>query len=166
MLIKKPNFKVCIAVFYAIFFAIYFIIGFQPAAEARSYEISSSLNIPSINLNTAVTEISINSGKLETPIDLVGSYSINANKTLIIGHASGIFKNLEEVKVGDEIAYNNEIYRVISSEVFEKSAVNMERILENTKRPVLKIMTCAGDLYQNGDASHRLILTAIKKDDK
>ena len=163
MLIKKPNFKVCIAVFYVIFFAVYFIIGLQPAAEARSYETSANLNISSISLNAPVTKLNVESGKLETPIDIVGSYSTNINKTLLIGHASGVFKNLANVKTDDEIIYNGETYRVISSETIEKSAVNMERLLANTKRPVLKIMTCAGEYYEQGDASHRLIVTAVGK---
>ncbi len=164
MLIKKPNFKVCITVFYIIFFAVYFIIGFQPAAEAMDYKVSNELKIESINLNAPVTKLEIKSGKLETPVDIAGSYSITPNKTLLIGHASSIFKNLNLAKIGDKIEYEGDTYKIISTETMEKSAVNMERLLANTKKPTLKIMTCAGEYYNDGDASHRLIVTAIKEE--
>lgn len=163
-MVKRPSFKLILAVFYTSFFATYLYFGFQPIAEATSYEINGELAISSINLNSDVAELDIESGKLNTPTELVGSYSIAKNKTLLIGHAAGVFKDLDRVKIGDQITYDGQSYKVISSEVVAKESVNMERILANTKRPVLKIMTCAGELYNNGDASHRLIVTAIKEE--
>lgn len=161
-MIKKPSLKTILPVFYAVFFAVYLYIGFQPVAEAVNYEISNELIIPDINLDAPVAKLQTESNELKTPTTLVGSYSITENKTLLIGHSSSVFKNLHLVEVGDEIIYNGQTYRVVSSEIVAKESVDMERILANTKRQVLKIMTCAGELFGNGDATHRLIITAVK----
>ena len=163
-MIKKPNLKIILTVFYAIFFVVYLCVGLQPAAEAINYKVSSELIISDIDLTSPVAELTIDSGELKTPTELVGSYSTTKNKTLLIGHASGVFKNLHLVEIGDKITYDGQTYQVISSEVVAKESINMEKILANTKRPVLKIMTCAGDFFGDGDATHRLIVTAIKEE--
>ena len=42
----------------------------------------------------------------------------------------------------------------------------MNKLLSNDGSGIdtLVVMTCAGELYNNGDASHRLVLTAIKQE--
>ena len=164
MVVKKPSLKAILVVFYIVFFAVYFYIGFQPVAEARSYSKDNYLEIPSIGLNTATTNLTINSGKLETPTNTVGSYSNSSNKTLLFGHAAGVFKNLSQAKVGEVVKYAGENYQIKSIETIPKENINMSRLLNNTKRKVLKIMTCAGDFYGEGDATHRLIITAVKEE--
>lgn len=163
-MIKKPSLKSILTVFYAVFFAVYLYIGFQPNVEAVNYEISNQLIIPSINLNAPVTPLEVKSGELETPVSIVGSFSTASNKTLLIGHASGIFQNLPAVQVGDILNYDGQSFKVVNIETLPKESVNMQKILANTKRQVLKIMTCAGELFENGDATHRLIITAVKEE--
>lgn len=146
---------------YALAFAVYIIIGLQPT-EAKSYAVSTQLSIPAINLTTDVTELSTENGQLDTPDTIVGSYSRAANKTLLIGHASTVFENLNQTHLGDEITYNGQTYHVTKIETKLKSAIRMSRLLQPTDQDTLIIMTCAGELYEGGDASHRLLITATR----
>ena len=148
---------------YFVALVIYLIVGLHPAG-ARDYNIVSSLYIPSIALDSDVTSLSLNDNKLDTPDSIVGSFSNAENKTLLIGHSTTVFENLHNIDIGAEIFYNNEVYRVDKIETVLKSNVNMNKILSSTQAKTIKIMTCAGELYGDGDASHRLIITATIKD--
>ena len=141
---------------------LYIIYGLQPA-EAVNYDISTSLRIPNIDLVADVTALELNGGKLDTPDTIVGSYSNHSNKTLLIGHSTTIFNRLDEIKLEDELEYDSVLYRVIAIDLMLKSNVNMEKLLEFEKKDTLVLMTCAGTLLNGGDATHRLIITAVRK---
>lgn len=145
---------------YCMAFVAYLIYGLQPV-EASNYSIDNKLSIPEINLDTDVTILSLNNNKLDTPDTIVGSFSRSEGKTLLIGHSSTVFNRLHELKLNDEIYYNNKNYRVISAEKILKSNVNMEKILSSDKKDTIVLMTCAGEDLGGGDATHRLIITAI-----
>lgn len=132
-------------------------------AEALQYEIAAELSIPSINLDADVTTLKLEDHRLKTPDTIVGSFSRNKNKTLLIGHATTVFKNLKNILVGDKINYDDAIYKVESVEIIEKADADMGELLKSADRKTLVIMTCAGELYDNGDASHRLVVTAISE---
>lgn len=142
--------------------AIYIIVGLQPA-KAVDYEISAQLSIPVIGLEADVTELVLSGHKLETPETIVGSYSRAENKTLLIGHATTVFSDLARVGLGAEIDYGGEIYRVVAREMMPKAQVKMGQVLAGAEKDTLVIMTCAGELLPDGDATHRFMITAVSE---
>ena len=146
---------------YALVFAAYLVIGLQPA-EAVQYEVAAELDIPSIGLVADVTQLSLGNDGVETPETIVGSYSRTKNKTLLIGHSSTVFENLKDVGLRDEIDYNGNTYHVVGIHKMAKSDINMNQLLKTEDKDTLVIMTCAGQLLDGGDATHRLIVTAIR----
>lgn len=145
---------------YFLCFAAYIIYGLQPA-EAAHYEIASQLAIPSISLETGVTKVEVNNGKLDTPDTIAGSYTRTENKTLLIGHSTTVFQDLNHVNLGDEITYDGKVYKVVKLEFKEKSRVDMTEILKREEKDTIVIMTCAGELLDGGDATHRFMVTAV-----
>ena len=148
---------------YFVCFAIYLFIGLQPA-EAVNYNISAKLEIPSIALNTDVTNLTLNGNKLDTPDTIVGSFSQSRNKTLLIGHSTTVFQHLKEVDLGDTIKYNEKNYTITKLEFKQKTLIDMSKVLESEDEETIVIMTCAGVLLDNGDATHRFIVTAVVAD--
>lgn len=150
-----------LVLFLIIFTSLFIIIGCQPTAtDAVNYP---ELSIASIDLDSPVEPITPVERKLEAPTSIAGAYSQNNNKTLIIGHSTTVFQNLHNVKIGEELTYGNRIYQIINTEVVLKQDVNMKEILKGANRDTLIIMTCAGELLQNQDATHRLLVTAVLK---
>lgn len=146
---------------YIFAFLVYIFIGLQPA-EATHYQISANISIPSIDLDSEVTSLKIENHELPTPDTIVGSYSSADNKTLLIGHSSTVFQNLNKVSVYDEIFYDDEKYIVESSEVVKKEDIIMPKVLSASDIKTIVIMTCAGEDLGGGDATHRLIVIAKK----
>lgn len=163
---KRPNLRLLATCLYAAFFAIYLFIGFQPVDNVY-YEITGQLNIPSINLESPVTNLELEGKTLTSPTNLIGAYSINSTKTLLIAHSTTAFKDLKDIKLGDQIYYQNRTYQVANLETKAKNDINMQEILAPTNQPTLVLMTCAGTSLGNYDATHRLIVTAkiTEKDD-
>ena len=157
---KRISPRIILAGLYILFFLVYIIVGLQPAEAANSYEISTKLSIPSIELDSDVTTLYMEDHKLETPDDIVGEFTRAKNKTLLIGHAKTVFKDLYKTKVKDEIIYNDKLYIVSNIETLEKLDINMNRLLSEADEDTIVIMTCAGTDLGNGDATHRLIVTA------
>ena len=141
-------------------FAIWLFVGLQPA-EAKTYDISNELQIPSIVLTSDVTNLKLENGELKTPENLVGSYT-RGGTTLLIGHSTTVFQNLQDVKIGDEVDFGDSVYNIYSTETVAKSDISMNQLLESSDEPQLILMTCAGELYDNGDSTERLIIKANK----
>ncbi|MBR2841295.1 sortase [Candidatus Saccharibacteria bacterium] len=146
---------------YVLAFLIYAVVGLQSVAAAR-YEVSGELEIPSISLASDVTTLKFDGHELKTPDEIVGSYSQAENKTLLIGHSTTVFKDLKQVQLGATINYGGQIYRITAIDMVPKSTIDMREILAGAKQDTLVIMTCAGELVGDGDATHRLILTATR----
>ena len=157
---KHINFRKFAAVLYFLAFFVYLIIGLAPA-DAVQYEIEGSLEMPAIGLQSDVTRLKLHNHKLDTPDTIVGSFSWEENKTLLIGHSTTVFENLNLTVVGDVIVYNGKNYWVTDIVVKEKSKIIMEELLEGADKDTLVIMTCAGEIFESGDATHRLIVTAV-----
>ena len=138
---------------------IYLLIGFMPA-EATDYLVSARINIPSIDLMSDVTTLERDGKTLHTPETIVGSFSEAENKTLLIGHSSTVFNNLDEVNVGDAVWYDGHGYQIVDKAILLKADINMNKILQAEDTDTIVIMTCAGEELDNYDATHRLILTA------
>lgn len=158
---KRLNSKYIFIGLYIFAFLAYIIYGLQPAEAVNSYDITGEITIPSINLTSDVTNLSLDGNELHTPDTIVGSFTKSENKTLLIGHSTEVFKNLEQVKIGDEVDYSNKKYVVSKLTYVEKSKISMKELLKPAEEDTLVIMTCAGELTGNGDATHRLIITAV-----
>lgn len=146
---------------YVLFIVVYVVIGLQPA-DAINYEISADLEIPAIGLESGVTKLTLQDGRLNTPDTIVGSFSRAEHTTLLIGHSTTVFRHLDSVRVRDEIKYDYESYYVTDIEVESKADISMSKLLKDSSIDTLVLMTCAGELLDNGDATHRLIITAVK----
>ena len=157
---KRLNPRIVFFVIYFVAFFGYIIYGLQPVEATNAYTVDNMLSISSIGLNADVTNIHVEDGELKTPDTIVGSYSKNTNKTLLIGHSTGIFKDLDDVKIGDSIKYGDNEYKVTKYVYIEKDAIDMNELLASEDKETLVIMTCAGTLLGDGDATHRIILFA------
>jgi LPXTG-site transpeptidase (sortase) family protein len=159
---RHIDFRKVFASAYAVVAFSFITIGLQPA-EAIDYDISTTINIPSINLVSSVTELKLKDHRLETPDTIVGSYSRrNSNRTLLVGHSTTVFSDLNDIRLGDIVAYGDKVYVVEDITTKDKTSIDMNELLraEEGERETLVIMTCAGEIYENGDASHRLLVTA------
>ena len=158
---RRFDFRKIVTLFYVAAFATYLILGIQPA-EATHYEISGNLNISSIGLNSDVTTLELKDHRLNTPDTIVGSYTKYDSKIFLIGHSSTVFKNLNQVKIGNTIEYNGKTYRITDTKTLAKSEIDMNALLAPETRNTLVIMTCAGEILENQDATHRFIVTALE----
>ena len=158
---KRFDFRIVFLSLYMLAFLIYLLVGFLPA-EAVNYKIDARLEIPAIGLVSEVTTLDLQERKLNAPDSIVGSYSRAENKTLLIGHSTTAFSSLDKLNLGEEIVYRNKVYRVAGRAMVEKNKISMREILKTEENDTLVLMTCAGELYEDRDASHRLIITAIE----
>ena len=156
---SRFDFRSLVILLYVICFAAYLIFGLTPAGAAH-YDAFTNIEIPSIGLNSEVTNLSLENNQLKTPDTIVGSYSKAKNKTLLIGHSGTVFSNLDEVWVGDAIEYNGASYLVKDIVVERKEDISMRELLSGADTDTLVIMTCAGTYLENNDATHRLLITA------
>lgn len=157
---KRLDLKAVFTAIYFIAFAVYLVVGLSPV-EAKHYEVSNSLSIPTIGLVSDVTTLNVEDHELKTPDTIVGSFSNAKNKTLLIGHSTTVFSRLEEVKLNAKISYGEKTYRVIRREKIPKSKVSMDEVLKDSEKDTIVIMTCAGKLLGGGDATHRFMITAV-----
>lgn len=159
---RRFNSRRIITAIYVVALAAYLIMGLQPA-EATQYEISGELKIPSINLTSDIANLELENHKLNTPDRIVGSYTRNSSKIFLFGHSSTVFENLNQVKLDDEVEYNNKLYKITGIEIMRKTKIDMNKILAAENKNTLVIMTCAGMPVGEKDATHRLIVTALEK---
>lgn len=158
---KHLDSRVIFVGLYAVAFLAYIIFGLQPAGAAK-YVAQASLSIPSAELYSDVAETSLTESGFGVPDEIVGSYSEVENKILLIGHSTTAFKNLHQVKLDAEIDYNGKSYRVVAIDMVPKEEIDMLKVLGWADRETLVLMTCAGKLLDGGDATHRLIVTAVE----
>lgn len=156
---KRLNPRHIFNALYVLSFLIYIVVGLQPVG-ATNYIIDTKLLIPSISLESDVTKLQLEKNGLNTPDEIVGSFSAEKNKTLLIGHSSTVFSRLNEVNVGDVVRYHEKDYSIIDKVILDKQDIFMTDLLESTKTNTLVIMTCAGEMLENGDATQRLLLYA------
>ena len=147
---------------YVILFLVYLVIGLQPA-DAVQYLISGNLTVPSIGLSSDIAKVELENGNLNTPNSIIGEYLTDDVRPFLFGHSTSVFQNLDDIKHGDVIYYNNEMYSVSDISVQKKSEIDMLDLLKKDENDSIVLMTCAGELYKDGDASHRLIVTAVAK---
>ena len=157
---RQPG-AVCFSA-WTIAFLIYLGIGLTPAA-ATEYEIIGNIEIPEVGINSEVVKIQLTNGQIPTPDAIVGEFTKNNAKKLLVGHATGVFSNLSHVEAGDEIYYLDSKYKVKNVETYKKEDIQMNQLLAG-EEDELVLMTCAGEIFINGDATERLIVEAKKID--
>lgn len=157
---SKRAIRVFVAGFFLIMLPIYLYIGLQPTnnTEALSYP---TLEIPSIALSTPVANLKLEDHQLIAPATIAGAYVSHEHKTFVIGHASTVFKNLNQVKLDDIFSYAGQSYQIVEIETLAKNEIDMKEILAPASSGTIIMMTCAGEPLPNQDATHRLIITAI-----
>lgn len=158
---RRFSFRRAFTILYIVAFIVYIVVGLSPA-EAKNYDISGQIIIPAISLSSDVTDLDLVDHRLETPDTIVGSYKKYSSKIFLIGHSSTVFKNLKSVKFGDYIYYNGSSYKINNIKTLSKSEIDMNALLAPAKESTLVIMTCAGEPLGDTDATHRLIVTAVK----
>lgn len=159
---SKTQVKMFLVTFLTIMLPVYLFIGFQPSipADAASYP---QLEIPSIELKTPVASLSLTEDhQLIAPAAIAGIYTQSQNKLFIIGHSSTVFKKLDQVSLHDTFTYNGKTYQITNIETLPKADINMREILQSEPKETIIIMTCAGTPLPGQDATHRLIVTAIR----
>lgn len=158
---KHLDLRLIFVSIYLLFFVIYVIVGLQPA-DAIDYDVSANLLIPAIGFESDVVKLTPQNGELITPDTIVGSYSSSEHTTMLIGHSTTVFKYLNSVQLGDEIEYNHDSFYVTDYTIKAKADISMSKLLKDNPMDTVVLMTCAGELLENGDATHRLIITAVK----
>ncbi|MBR2543216.1 sortase [Candidatus Saccharibacteria bacterium] len=157
---KRFSLRKVFIILYSFLLSVYLIVGFLPTKSI--YAIDTQLKIPAINLVSDVTILESKNGKLDTPDLIVGSFSRAENKTLLVGHSTTIFENLDKLKINDTVIYKSKLYKVKKRELLEKNEISMRQVLKNESDDTIVLMTCAGEMLENMDATHRLIVTATK----
>ena len=157
---KSLDLRIIFTFLYFASIFVYVAVGFLPA-DAAKYDIATNVVIPSIGLDADVATLHLEGDELLTPDFIVGRFTMAKHKTFLVGHASTVFRDLNQLEVGAEIWYDDSHYVVTDKVVREKSTINMMELLKETEKYTLVIMTCAGEDLGGGDATHRLIITAV-----
>lgn len=121
------------------------------------------LVINGIHLNTPVENIELKDSQLIAPEKIAGAYKASSNKTLLIGHSTTVFKNLDQISSDMTIEYNGKTYSITDIALLKKEAINMFDLTHSAKEDTIVLMTCAGNALGNQDFTHRLIVTAVAK---
>lgn len=149
--------------------------------EIATLELPVRLSIPSINVDTSIQYVGINSaGEMATPSSAfeVGWYKEGVipgekGNAVIAGHfdgqkgEAGVFYNLSKLKTGDElIVESNKGKRTafIVREAKTTSPGYVEEVFEASNSAHLNLVTCGGEWNEDDNSySERLIVFADKK---
>ncbi len=123
---------------------------------------TQTLFIPTISLSAPVIESQFTGKDLTVPDQIAASYSAHSNKTLLFGHSSTIFRDLQNLNPGAEVYFAGKKYQITQREEKKKSDISMQEILREEQTDTIVLMTCSGNAIPgtNGDHTHRLIFTA------
>lgn len=153
--------KMFLVVYLAIMLPMYILVGLSPTPIANASDLPK-MEIQSIGLETPVTAIELTDRQLISPDRIAGAYYASENKIFVIGHSSTVFKKLDQAHVDDIIEYDGTQYIIQNLKTLPKNEISMNEILQPEPEETLVIMTCAGEPLANQDATHRLIITAVK----
>jgi hypothetical protein len=133
---------------------------------ARASDPDFLLSIPAANLSDASVLVVEKQGTvIPVPERDIGKYSPQGGVPLLVGHSSGIFKDLDQLKIGDQFTLDNVTYEVKILETLSTEDIDMNAVLYPADPEIaLTLMTCAGDynLFDNTYAE-RLIIYAVSK---
>ena len=155
---RSYTIKSALVAVYILTLGIYLYRGFQPYPVDASAP--ARLLAPSINLSTPVDDVDKNGAKITVPEVIAGAYSENPNKTLLIGHSNTVFDRLSELKIGDQLIFDNHNYAIAKITTVAKENIDMTELLSSAEQPTIVLMTCTGQHISGHDYTHRLIITA------
>ena len=166
-------------------FAFFFLADFKfaQAAEISSATISSMatssetplyIYIPSIDLLTKVQGVGIDKkGNMDVPSGKtknVGWYKYGTTPgkpgtAVLDAHNTAAFKNLDSLKTGEDIFIYTSggewlQFTVTKAKTYAIEKLSPSTLFASTKTKQINLITCAGKLFGNGEASHRLIVSA------
>jgi sortase A len=132
------------------------------------------IHIPSIDLYTTIEGVGIDEkGRMDVPsgkTNKVGWYKYgvvpgNTGTAVLDAHNTAAFKKLKEVPVGEEIyvimkSGKKLKFSVTKAKTYEVKKTDPSILFASTKSKQLNLITCAGKLLGNGEATHRLIVSA------
>lgn len=162
---------------------------FAEATIITSGTISSALNtlnntetaatpvyiyIPSIKLLTHVQGVGIDKkGNMDVPpgkTNNVGWYQYgvtpgNIGTAVLDAHNTAAFKNLNSLPVGADIYIFTSRsewlhFTVTDAKTYAVNKLSPSTLFASAQSPQINLITCAGKLFGNGEASHRLIVSA------
>ena len=139
--------------------------GTRGTAVALPRSAPTRLVIPKISVDAPFTDLTLGpSGQLQPPpsddINLVGWYSGGpapgeAGTAIIAGHvdtkiSAAVFVRLDELEPGDHFTVSradgtDARFVVDSADTFAKDDFPSERVYADTRRPEVRLITCAGD---------------------
>ena len=154
---RISDFVVLIALISASAFFINSIVSDTSAASA------DQLTIDGINLNTPVEKVELKGNELVSPETIAGAYEASPNKTLLIGHSTTVFKNLDEINGDMLIEYKGKEYQITEMVMMKKEDISMFDLTRPAEEDTIILMTCAGKATGNHDFTHRLVITAVAK---
>ena len=132
------------------------------------------LHIPSINLTSSVEGVGIDKkGRMDVPsgrTNKVGWYKYgvvpgNIGTAVLDAHNTAAFKKLNQVSVGEEIYVMSSSgewlkFKVTAAKTYSVKNLKPVTLFAPTNSRQINLITCAGTLLGNGEATHRLIVSA------
>ncbi len=153
-----------IYIFFGLIFAFtipLYLFGFSAFASPVMPQ-NASLRISAIGIFAPVSPGILNGKTLEVPNSRIASYT-NGHKVFLYAHNTGIFQDLNQLKIGDKISYiqdnTTQNFTVSDIQTLAKQNVNMGKLLTDTESSQLILMTCAGQKIDD-DYIERLIIYA------
>ena len=124
---------------------------------------ADQLVIDGINLSTPVENVELKGTELISPEKIAGAYKAARNKTLLIGHSTTVFKDLDEIDGDMIIEYKGKEYQITEMVMMKKEDISMFDLTRPAEKDTIILMTCAGEATGNHDFTHRLVITAVAK---
>lgn len=147
-----------------------------PVAKKVVGDAPFTVSIPAINLDNPVIRVGLNEkGEMDVPSgtsDNVGWYKHGpmpgeVGSAVLDAHVYAAFKNLDKLKVGDDIYVTNADGKELHFVVEETAVTKLEetsatRLFDRRDKVRLNLITCAGTYSAaRGTYDHRLIVYAV-----
>lgn len=139
------------------------------------------LRIPSVGVNAAVQYVGINAqGNMRAPDNFtdvawydLGTVPGQLGSAVIDGHVdnglglAGVFKHLDEIKVGDSIYVDTKAgqtlrFVVTDIDLYPYQSVPVQKLFGQKDAARLNLITCGGSWVSGGDTyDHRLVIYSV-----
>lgn len=137
----------------------------------------TSLSIPAIGVTSSLVSLGLTATNehevppVETP-EQAGWYEPGpepgqVGPAIILGHVNGggkpgVFAHLDDLKPGDEITVDAQVFRVTEVERADKDAFPADRVYAETVEPELRVITCGGAFdHASGNYVDNVIVYAV-----
>lgn len=142
--------------------------------KAIDHGVPTWIYVPSIGLSSPIKGVGIDKkGNMDVPSGKTsdvgwykhGTLPGNTGTAVLDAHVTAAFKDLEDIKIGESIyiyTSTGKILRFVTkkAKTYEAKTTDPRVLFAPSKSPDLNLITCAGTLLGDGEATHRLIVTA------